>query len=37
MTLRIFTRSAFWITNEAKFVHVENEDSDQTARMRRLI
>ena len=27
----------FWIAKDAKFLHVYNEDSDQTARMRRLI
>ena len=27
----------FWIAKDAKFLHAENEDSDQTARMRRLI
>ena len=29
--------SAFWITKDAKFLYVDNEDSNQTARMRRLI
>ena len=29
--------AAFCITKYAKFLHAENEDSDQTARMRRLI
>ena len=28
---------AFWIVNDAKFRHADNEDSDQTARKRRLI
>ena len=28
---------AFWIAKDAKFLHAGNEDSDQTARMRRLI
>ena len=28
---------AFWIAYDAKFLHAENEDSDQTARMRKLI
>ena len=28
---------AFWIANYAKFLHAANEDSDQIARMRRLI
>ena len=28
---------AFWIANDLKFLHVHNEDSNQTARMRRLI
>ena len=28
---------AFWIGKDAKFLHADNEDSDQTARMRRLI
>ena len=28
---------AFWIGKGAKFLHVNNEDLDQTARMRRLI
>ena len=28
---------AFWIAKDAKFLHADNEDSDQTARMRRLI
>ena len=27
----------FWIALDAKFLHADNEDSDQTARMRRLI
>ena len=34
--IRIYL-GAFWITKDAKFLHVNNEDSDQTARMRRLI
>ena len=29
--------SAVWIAKDVKFFHVDNEDSDQTARMRRLI
>ena len=28
---------AFWIAKDAKFIHADNKDSDQTARMRRLI
>ena len=28
---------AVWIVKDAKFLHVDNEDSDQTARMRWLI
>ena len=28
---------AFWINNDAKLLHADNEDSNQTARMRRLI
>ena len=28
---------AFWIAKDAKFLHADNEDSNQTARMRRLI
>ena len=28
---------AFWIAKEAEFLHADKEDSDQTARMRRLI
>ena len=28
---------AFWIANDAKVLHADNEGSDQTARMRRLI
>ena len=28
---------AFWKAKDAKFLHADNEDSDQTARMRRLI
>ena len=28
---------AFWIANDAKFLQTDNEDSNQTARMRRLI
>ena len=28
---------AFCIVKDAKFLHADNEDSDQTARMRRLI
>ena len=28
---------AFWIAKDAKFLHADNEDSDQTARVRRLI
>ena len=28
---------AFWIAKDAKFLHADNEDSDQTVRMRRLI
>ena len=28
---------AFWIAKDAKFLDADNEDSDQTARMRRLI
>ena len=28
---------AFWTVKDAVFLHVDNEDSDQTARMRRLI
>ena len=27
----------FWVAMDAKFLHANNEDSDQTARMRRLI
>ena len=27
----------FWISKDAKFLHVDNEDSDQAAWMRRLI
>ena len=29
--------NAFWIAKDAKFLYADNEDSDQTARMRRLI
>ena len=29
--------AAFWIAKDAKFLHWDNEDSDQTARMRILI
>ena len=29
--------SAFWIAKDAKFLHANKEDSNQTARMRRLI
>ena len=28
---------AFWIAKDAKFLYADNEDYDQTARMRRLI
>ena len=28
---------AFWIAKDAKFLHADNEDSDQTAQVRRLI
>ena len=28
---------AFWIAKEAKCIHVDREDSDKTAQMRRLI
>ena len=28
---------AFWITKDAKFLHTDNEDTDQTAQMRKLI
>ena len=28
---------AFWVDKDAKFLHAVDEDSDQTARMRRLI
>ena len=28
---------AFWIAKDARFLHADNEDSDQTAQMRRLI
>ena len=28
---------AFWIAKDAKFLHAHSDDSDQTARMRRLI
>ena len=28
---------AFWIAKDAKVLHADNEDSDQTGRMRRLI
>ena len=28
---------AFWISKDAQFLHTDNEDSDQTVRMRRLI
>ena len=28
---------AFWLAKDAKFLHVDNEDSDQTVRMCRLI
>ena len=28
---------AFWIAKDAKYIHADNEDSDQTVRMRRLI
>ena len=27
---------AFWVTKDAKFLHADNEDSDQTVQMRRL-
>ena len=33
--IRIFT-GAFWIAKDAKFSHADNEDSDQTAWIRRL-
>ena len=29
--------SAFWIAKDANLLHADNEDSDQTARIRRLI
>ena len=29
--------SEFWIAKDAKSLHADNKDSDQTARMRRLI
>ena len=29
--------SGFWIANDATLIHADNEDPDQTARMRRLI
>ena len=32
-----FSLLAFWIANDAKFLHADNEDSCQTARMRELI
>ena len=28
---------AFWLAKDGKFLHADNEDSDQTARMSRLI
>ena len=28
---------AFWIATDTKFLNADNEDSDQTARMRRLV
>ena len=31
------SRGAFWIANDAKFLRVQKDDSNQTARMRRLI
>ena len=34
--IRIFTR-AFWIAKDAKFLHADNDDSEQTARIRGLI
>ena len=34
--VRIFT-GAFWLAKDAKFLPAMNEDSDQTARMGRLI
>ena len=37
--IRLHSRSlgAVWIAKDAKFLHADNEDSDQTARMRSLI
>ena len=35
--IRSFGLSAFWIAKDAKFLHADNEVSNQTARMRRLI
>ena len=29
--------TGLWINKDAKFLHADNEDSDQTTRMRRLI
>ena len=43
ITLRIraakskYSLGAFWIGKDASFLHADNEDSDQTAWMRRLI
>ena len=34
---RFRSACAFWIAKDAKFLHADNEDSNQTARMRRLI
>ena len=32
-----YSLGAFWIAMDLKFLHGDNEDSDQIARMRRLI
>ena len=32
-----YSQGAFWIAKDAKFLDADNEDSDQTAQMRRLI
>ena len=31
------SKGIIWIAKDTKFIHADNEDTDQTARMRRLI
>ena len=33
----LYSLGAFWVSKDAMFLHADNEDTGQTARMRRLI